>query len=134
MAHEYMDVAAAIILREGRVLITQRPKGSFMAGKWEFPGGKVERGEDPKDAVAREVFEELKLDVRPKDHFHTTEHVYWLGENKRTIKLMTYLCEIIKGRMACIGCQDFRWVAPEELKDFDFVDADVEVVEKLAYK
>lgn len=126
-----MDVVAALIIKENKILITQRKKDSFMGGRWEFPGGKLGGGEGPEDGLKREIFEELSIRIKVGKLFHTNYHTYKIENKKREIKLITYLCEILKGEPRCVGCQDFRWVSPEELRNFDFVDADLKVVERL---
>lgn len=131
MTVEQMDVVAAVIVRDTKILITQRKEGSFMGGGWEFPGGKLDNGENPDDGLRREIFEELGIKIRVNGLFHTNYHTYNIGENRREIKLMTYLCEISEGEIKCIGCSDFRWVSAEELRNFDFVEADLGVVGRL---
>jgi len=104
-----------------------------MAGRWEFPGGKVEKGEKPRDALVREIQEELCVGIVITDLVYVKQHVYELSDGrKRRVKLMFYEAKIKKGGIACAGCSEYRWVLPEELSGFDFVDGDREVVEKLS--
>ncbi len=126
-----MDVVAAVIIKGNKILITQRKEGSFMSNRWEFPGGKLDKGEKLEEGLEREILEELGVKIKVGKLFHTNYYTYKTGNNKREIKLMTYLCEILEGEIRCIGCSDFRWVLAGELKDFDFVEADLEVVEGL---
>jgi len=132
METEEMDVVAALIWREGRVLIAKSKAGSYMAGRWEFPGGKVERGEKPEDALIREIKEELGVEINVLDLFHVNNHVYDMLEKKRHIRLLSYNAELIRGEIQCIECQECRWANPKELKDYVFVDADIPVMEKLS--
>jgi len=73
-------VAAAVLIERGRVLLTQRKKGTHLAGAWEFPGGKVEPGEDPRDALVRELREEVGIEVDVGDPVEVTFHAY--AENR----------------------------------------------------
>ncbi len=132
MADEHMDVVAAIISRDDRILITKRKQGSFMAGLWEFPGGKIEAGEKPRDALKREIKEELDVEIEIDELFYAKQHVYVLGTKKRQVKLFFYEARMTDGIIKCLGCDEYRWVTKSELKDYHFVDADAEVVEKLA--
>lgn len=126
-----MDVVAAVIIKGNKILITQRKEDSFMSNRWEFPGGKLKEGEMPEEGLRREIFEELGVKIKVGKLLHTNYHTYQIGNSKRKIKLMTYLCEILEGEIRCIGCSDFRWVNAEELRNFDFVEADLGVVRKL---
>ncbi len=131
MTVEQMDVVAAVIVKDDKILITQRKEGSFMGGRWEFPGGKLDKGENPKDGLKREILEELGIKIKVNGLFHVNNYTYKIADNKREIKLITYLCEILEGELRCIGCSDFRWISSKELRNFDFVEADLEVVGKL---
>lgn len=126
-----MDVVAALIIKENKILISQRKEDSFMGGRWEFPGGRLEKGEEPEKGLEREILEELGIRIKVGKLFHTNQHTYEIENNKRKIKLMTYFCEISKGEPRCIDCSNFRRVSVEELRNFDFVDADLKVVERL---
>src|SRR5215471_15734750 len=81
-------VAAGIVIEGGRVLLTQRKKGAHLAGMWEFPGGKVEPGEDPKEALRRELVEELGIDVTVGDIVDVTFHRY--DEAEKAVLLLFY--------------------------------------------
>ena len=129
---EEMRVVAALIEKEDRLLIARRMEGSFMAGFWEFPGGKVEEGEKPEEALRREIKEELDVDIEVLELFHTNNHVYEIKGRKRLVRLLTYKAKMISGEIKCLGCDEYRWVLPEELSGFVFVDADVPVVNKLS--
>lgn len=99
-------------------------QGGFTAGKWEFPGGKIEAGESPEDALVREIDEELKLQVEVERHLATTSHLY-AGES--TIQLYVYLCLPI-GDIEVLEHEIIEWVAPAELHLFDLSPADMKVV------
>lgn len=120
-------VTAAIIKSDGKFLIAQRKKGSHQEMKWEFPGGKVEQGEDPEACLVRELKEELDITVEVGDIFKVVSHIY----EDRQVILLCYLCSLKGGRPACIDCQDWKWAAPEEMPEYDFAPADIPVVRKL---
>jgi 8-oxo-dGTP diphosphatase len=119
-------VAAAIIERNRCVLIGKRRAGRF-AGKWEFPGGKVEKGETPRECLRRELREELAVEARIGDLFESVVHAYSHG----TIELLTYRCEILSGKIALRDHSELRWVPLFDLDSYDFPEADKTAVEKL---
>ncbi|WP_418790400.1 8-oxo-dGTP diphosphatase MutT [Phosphitispora sp. TUW77] len=127
---EILVVTAAIITSDGKFLIAQRKKGSHQEMKWEFPGGKVEHGEDPEACLVRELKEELDITIEVGDIFKVVSHVY----EDRHVILLCYLCSLISGQPACIDCRDWKWVAPEEMLKYDFAPADIPAVNKLIGK
>lgn len=118
-------VTAAIIETNGRVLIAQRPGGDKLGLKWEFPGGKIERGETPEQCLVREIKEELNLDIKIKKHFMNSCYKYETGE----IELICYLAEIAGGKLKLNFHAALEWAAKEQLKEFDFAPADIPVRE-----
>ncbi|ABO50957.1 NUDIX hydrolase [Desulforamulus reducens MI-1] len=120
-------VTAAIIHREDKILIAQRKSSAEHGLKWEFPGGKLNYGEDPKDGLRREIIEELDMEIQVGDIFEVISHHY--GE--RHILLLCYHCGYLGQRPSTRDCQDFRWVTPAEMAQYDFSEADVPVVKKL---
>lgn len=133
MADEHYDVVAAVIKDGEKILITLRKAGTFMAGRWEFPGGKVEKGEKPQQALIREIKEELCVDIEITRLLFVKQHLYDLSDDrKRRVKLMFYEAGIKKGDIKCVGCSEYCWVLPNELAGFDFVDGDKEFVQMLA--
>ncbi len=120
-------VTAAAIIRDGKVLIAQRQQGSHMEYKWEFPGGKLEPDETPEECIIREIKEEMDIDIEVDDIYKVVKFKY----EEKDILLLCYLCRIIKGDGRAIECNDFRWVTKDELPGFDFVPADLPIVEKL---
>ncbi|MBU6424762.1 MAG: 8-oxo-dGTP diphosphatase MutT [Rhodospirillales bacterium] len=115
-------VAAALIDAKGRVLLARRPEGKKMAGLWEFPGGKLEPGETPEAALARELREELGLETDPKDFapFVFASHAY------ETFHLLmpVFLCRRWKGEPRGREGQKLAWVAPEDLAEYPMPAAD----------
>ena len=123
----YVRVIAAIIRKEGRILIGRRRVGTF-AGKWEFPGGKMEPEETQEECLARELAEELGIEARIGKLFLSTRHTY----SHMAIEFITYEAEIVSGELRLRDHNEIRWVLPEELSLYDFPEADRSVVEKLA--
>jgi len=120
-------VTAAAIIRDGKVLIAQRQPGSHMEYMWEFPGGKLEADETPEECIIREIKEEMDIDIQVVDIYKVVKFKY----EEKDILLLCYLCRIIKGDGKAIECNDFRWVTKDDLPGFDFVPADLPIVEKL---
>ena len=120
-------VAAAVIRREGRVLLTRRMKGTHLAGLWEFPGGKLEPGEDPRDTVRRECLEECGIDVEVIDILDVTFHRY----EQKDVLLLFYDCRLVAGEVQHLGVAAHAWVAPDALDDYPLPPADVGVVAKV---
>jgi 8-oxo-dGTP diphosphatase len=122
-----IDVAAALLFRRGRVLITQRPAGSHLADLWEFPGGKRETGEDWEACLRRELHEELGIDVTVGALFHEGTFPYV----DRTIRLRFYFVECPQAVPKPLGCAALKWASHDELAGHDFPPADQDVVQKL---
>ncbi len=122
-------VAAAVVFRDGRVLLTQRKQGSHLAGAWEFPGGKVEPDEDPRDTVARELREELGVDVRVGDILDVTFHRY----PEKSVLLLFYEATLAESspEPRPLDVADIRWAAREDLRDEAFPPADVAILTKV---
>ena len=122
-------VSAGILIEQGRVLLTQRKAGSHLAGAWEFPGGKVEAGEDPRDALARELTEELGIEATAGDVIEVTFHRY----AERAVMLIFYLAERRSGspEPQAIDVAAFRWARADDLVDAEFPPADVVILEKV---
>ena len=117
-----IPVVAAILRREGRVLIARRPEGRHMGGKWEFPGGKIEEGETPEQALERELKEELGICTRTGRIFHATVCRY----PEKTVLLLFYESEWLSGELALIDEAEARFVSPQALGEYDFAPADVD--------
>jgi 8-oxo-dGTP diphosphatase len=113
-------VAAALIIEQGKILITQRKKDSPRALLWEFPGGKVKEGEEPREALRRELMEELGVKVEVGMIFDAVFYSY----PEYPILLLVYRCWVKKGVPKPIACQDVRWVPLWELVKFQMPPAD----------
>ena len=122
-----IEVAAALLFRDGKLLITQRSPGSYLAGFWEFPGGKREARETFEECLRRELEEELGIQVEVMAAVESVTHEY----PEKTVHLRFFRCLLKKGEPQKLGCQDFRWVKKEELKEFDFPAADARLLTKL---
>jgi 8-oxo-dGTP diphosphatase len=120
-------VAAAVIERDGRVLIAKRKKGWRFAGKWEFPGGKIEPNETPEECLRRELREELGIETEIGDFFCSSTHAY----PHATVQLLVYQAFHVSGEYTLHDHQEIRWVLPDELTQYDFPEADEPVIEKL---
>lgn len=122
-------VVAAMIEREdGRILIAERPAGKFMAGWWEFPGGKVEFGEGPEAALAREVLEELGIEIEVGDPFHA---VHVARTEATAVFVVFYWCRWTGGELQLLDAGDVAWVTAEEHDGIRFLESNRAVVEKL---
>jgi len=124
-------VAAGVIVEEGRVLLSQRKRGAHLEGVWELPGGKVEDGEDPRDALRRELVEELGIDVRVGEIVDVTFHRY--VDAGRTVLLLFFEAERLPGSAdpRALDVAAFEWADASGLDPGRFPAADLAVVEKL---
>ena len=125
---ELTVVAAVIRDAKGRVLLTQRPRDSHMGGLWEFPGGKIDDGEAPAEALARELDEELGLEITVGAPLTFAVH----EEPGLRILLLFYAATIDRGVATARHGQAIRWVTPSELPSYPTPPADAELVHRLA--
>ena len=124
---KHIVVVAAIIVRDGRIFATQRGYGDWKDW-WEFPGGKVEPGESPEDALKREIREELATEIEVDELLATVEYDY----PKFHLTMHCYLCTIISGDLKLLEHEDARWLALDELDCVKWLPADKDVIEKLS--
>ncbi len=124
---DMQTVTAAILIRGGKVLIGQRRTGKRMAHLWEFPGGKLEHGETPEECLARELREELAVDVVIREFFGESVYHYEHG----AVRLLAYRVDWTAGELTLLDHHDCRWVSFDELGNYDFVPADLPFVQKL---
>ena len=122
-----IDVSAALIFREGRLLITQRPAESHLGGLWEFPGGKREAGETFEQCLVRELREELGIEVAVQELFDEITHDY----AEKSVHLKFFICHLLAGEPQPLGCAAVKWAGQAELAEHDFPAADARLLEKL---
>lgn len=120
-------VAAAVVRHEGRILLTKRPAGTHLEGFWEFPGGKVEADEDPRDAVARECLEECAIELEVGEIIDVIFHQF----ETKSVLLLFYACTLIRGEVQHLGVSDHVWAVPEELHKYPLPPADAPLLKKL---
>jgi 8-oxo-dGTP diphosphatase len=121
-------VVAALIFRNEKILVCQRTRHQSMPLKWEFPGGKIEPGEQPRDALRRELEEELGIDATIGDEVARIRHEYRSGA---AVELRFYTVREYKGEMENKIFKDMRWATRSELPSFDFLEADLGLVQNL---
>ena len=124
-----IKVVAAIIAEKGRIFATQRGYGEFKDG-WEFPGGKIEEGETPQQALVREIQEELDTEVEVGDLLGTVEYDYPTFH----LSMQCFLCRIKSGRLNLKEHEAARWLAEDELDSVDWLPADIEVLDWIRRK
>lgn len=126
MTASTLIVAAAVIERDGRVLLTRRLPDTHLAGRWEFPGGKCQPGESLTACLARELEEELNVEAVVGDEILATTHDY----PERRVELHFLRCRILGEPQPVLG-QEMRWVARADLGDYEFPPADAELIAQL---
>lgn len=122
-------VVAGLILQSGKLLVCQRTRHQTMPLKWEFPGGKIEEGEQPRAALRRELEEELGILATIGDELARIQHEY---PNGGMVELRFFIVPDYQGELENRIFRDIRWVAPEDLPRFDFLEADLTLVKDLA--
>jgi 8-oxo-dGTP diphosphatase len=122
-------VVAALILQDGKLLVCQRTRHQTMPLKWEFPGGKIEEGEQPRDALRRELDEELGIQGTIGDEIARIQHEY---PNGGMVELRFYVVRDYKGELENRIFKDMQWSLPKDLPKFDFLEADLTLVNDLA--
>lgn len=122
-----VEVVAAVIERHGKILITRRPQSAHLAGLWEFPGGKPERGESLEAALRREIREELDAEIAVGERIETIE---WQYPDKR-VRLVFFRCGI-HGEPRPLEGQEMAWVTPADLARYEFPPADASLIERLS--
>jgi 8-oxo-dGTP diphosphatase len=124
-----MIVVAGVLARDGKVLIGQRMEGDRHALKWEFPGGKVEAGENPKQALQRELREELGIDAEIGTEIGRYEHT---ARGRLPLTLLFLRVDSFTGEPASVAFEQIRWETPDALKEYDFLDGDLDFVRRIA--
>ena len=122
---DLVGVVGAALVRDGRVLASRRTEPPHLAGRWEFPGGKVEPGETDAAALVRELSEELEVEVEVGDRLGPDVPI------GTTAVLRVYVCRLLRGEPALVDHDAHRWLAADELLDVAWLDVDVPLVELL---
>ena len=117
-------VAAALLREDGKILLQKRPEGRSMAGLWEFPGGKIEAGETLTDCIAREIREELAIEITVGEHLISIEHTY----PTFIVTLIVHNCQYLGGTPQPIECDEICWVKPEDLDKYQFPGANSAII------
>lgn len=120
-------VTAAVIVDGGKILLAQRKPGAHMELRWEFPGGKLEEGEHPEQCLIREIKEELDLTIEIIDIYKVVKFKY----EENDVLILCYKCRPVGGKARIVDCNAFRWIGRDQLDQFEYVPADVAIVEKL---
>lgn len=125
-ARKRIEVVAAIILDQGKIFATQRGYGEFKDG-WEFPGGKMEQGETPEQALKREIREELDVEIEVGQLFDTVEYDY----PSFHLTMHCFLCTIKSGELVLKEHEAAKWLDKESLNSVEWLPADLDLIEKL---
>jgi 8-oxo-dGTP diphosphatase len=120
-------VTAAVIRDGDRILITRRPDGTRYAGMWEFPGGKLDPGEEPRACLRREIIEELDLEVAVGAIIEAAYYRYDWGP----VLVLAYECRPLGGAIRNLQVAEHRWIRPQELPDYPLLAADLPIVARL---
>lgn len=123
-------VAGIIYNEKGEILCTKRDAGkyAYVSYKWEFPGGKMEEGENDKQTLSRELMEELEIQVEILDKYYQVEHDY----PDFHLSMAIYTCKMLSHNFKMNVHKDIKWVKPQDLLSLDWAGADLPVAEKLA--
>jgi 8-oxo-dGTP diphosphatase len=122
-----IDVAAALIFRDGKLLVAKRHADTHLGGLWEFPGGKRETGETFEACLLREIREELGVEISVGELFEEISHDY----PEKSVSLKFFTCKLLRGEPQPLDCAAVKWVEKMELADFQFPAADAQLLKKL---
>jgi mutator protein MutT len=124
---QQIEVSAALIFRNGKLLITQRHADAHLGGLWEFPGGKREADETFEDCLVREIREELGIEISAGGLFEEITHAY----PEKTVRLKFFICRLLDGEPRPLGCAAFKWIGKLELAGYEFPAADARLLARL---
>jgi len=120
-----IDVVAAVLVKDDKILIAKRKLEKVQGGYWEFPGGKVEKGEIPSESLIRELKEEMEIVIDVKEHI--IDSIYDYGTHK--VKLIGFISTILEGSIVLNDHDEYRWVTLNEIDNFKLAPADVEIAD-----
>lgn len=120
-----VNVVAAVIRKDDKILATQRGYGEFKDG-WEFPGGKIEVGETPEEALVREIKEELNANIEIDDELGTVEYDY----PDFHLHMQCFLCSLVSDELTLLEHEDMKWLTATTMNQIDWLPADVEIAQK----
>jgi len=123
-------VTAAVMEKDGRILIAQRRRGDYQQYKWELPGGKLESHETPEECLQRELREEFNIETEIGEFVGSSDYHY----HHTSIRLMAFRAYHISGELNILDHETIQWVLPSELVDFDFSEADKPIIQQLVEK
>lgn len=121
-----IQVVGAVIVKNGKILCAQRGRNQSLPLKWEFPGGKIEKGESPEEALQREINEEMKCKVRIGEKIESTVYQYDFG----VVHLTTFYCELMEGSPMLTEHESIKWLPVHELYSLDWAPADLPTIDK----
>lgn len=121
-----LHVVCAVIRKDDKIFATQRGYGEFKDG-WEFPGGKIESGETPQQALKREIHEELDTEINVGDQIETVEYDY----PEFHLSMQCYWCNVVSGKLTLLEAEDARWLTKDMIESVDWLPADKELVQKI---
>ncbi|MDJ8840402.1 DNA mismatch repair protein MutT [Streptococcus oralis] len=130
MSKKIINVVAAAIEKDGKFFCAQRPEGKSLGGFWEFPGGKLENGESPEQALIREIKEELNSDIEILAYINEASYDYDFG----TVNMKTYHAKLISGNLELLEHQNSTWLLPTQLPTLNWAPVDRPAVELLSNK
>ncbi len=128
MNRKFIEVSAALIFRDGQLLITQRHAKAHLGGLWEFPGGKREPGETFEQCLVREIREELGVNITVGELFEEIRHDY----PEKAVHLKFFHCKLIAGEPQPLDCAAVKWISKEGLQTHAFPAADAQLIERLS--
>jgi A/G-specific adenine glycosylase len=123
----HYNIAVGVVWNKGQILISKRRENGLLGGLWEFPGGKIERGENVENCIIREIKEELGVYVKPTTFLKQIKHAY----THFSITMVAYNCDFLHGYPQPLGCDDWRWIKPEEIKTLPFPKANHKLFDKI---
>lgn len=128
LSKKQITVTAAVIWQDDKILITKRPVGTHLEGMWEFPGGKKEETETLEECIAREIKEELGVEIKPEKLLLSVNHEY----NTKIVDLYFFECILVNGSPVPMEGQEMKWVRPCDMSDYNFPPPDIEIIQFLS--